>query len=111
MSRSSWQRHRSGCTRAVGARRRCISTGYGISAEDQARLFTKFFRSSRQEVNQERGTGLGLALTRQMVERLGGTISLRSQLGAGRLERRQAGAERQRAARGRQRGQQRWQRR
>jgi signal transduction histidine kinase len=58
-------------------------TGYGISEEDQARLFTKFFRSGQQEVEQERGTGLGLALAKQMVERLGGTITVRSQLGVG----------------------------
>ena len=58
-------------------------TGYGISAQDQARLFTKFFRSGRPEVRQERGTGLGLALTKQMVERLGGNIAVRSTLGAG----------------------------
>ncbi|MGH2370625.1 MAG: sensor histidine kinase, partial [Chloroflexota bacterium] len=58
-------------------------TGYGMSAEEQARLFTKFFRSGRAEVRRERGTGLGLALSKQMVERLGGTIEVQSALGAG----------------------------
>lgn len=58
-------------------------TGYGISDEDQARLFTRFFRSGRPEVRMERGTGLGLALTKSMVERLGGRIEVRSALGEG----------------------------
>jgi PAS domain S-box-containing protein len=53
-------------------------TGIGLTDEERARLFTKFFRGGRPEVRRERGTGLGLALTRQMVERLGGAISVQS---------------------------------
>ena len=58
-------------------------TGYGLSAEEQAQLFTRFFRSQRPEVRREPGTGLGLAFTRQMVERIGGTIAVQSEAGAG----------------------------
>jgi signal transduction histidine kinase len=58
-------------------------TGIGLSAEDQARLFTKFFRSSDPRVQRERGTGLGLALTQALVTRNGGKISVESEPGKG----------------------------
>ena len=54
-------------------------TGIGLSADDQTRLFTKFFRSSDPRVQRERGTGLGLALTHALVARLGGTITVESE--------------------------------
>src|SRR5262249_34584171 len=50
-------------------------TGIGLSAEDQARLFTKFFRSSDPRVQRERGSGLGLALTHALVTRSGGGVT------------------------------------
>ena len=58
-------------------------TGIGLSHEDQARLFTKFFRSSDPRVQRERGSGLGLALTQALVTRSGGTISVESEQGKG----------------------------
>jgi signal transduction histidine kinase len=58
-------------------------SGIGLSEEDQARLFTKFFRSSDPRVQRERGTGLGLALTHALVTRIGGTITVESQPGHG----------------------------
>jgi two-component system phosphate regulon sensor histidine kinase PhoR len=58
-------------------------TGIGIPAEALPRLFTRFFRTGQAEVRQIRGSGLGLALTKMMVERIGGTISVESQLGRG----------------------------
>jgi signal transduction histidine kinase len=58
-------------------------TGIGLSEEDQARLFTKFFRSSDPRVQRERGSGLGLALTHALVTRSGGTISVESEQGKG----------------------------
>jgi len=58
-------------------------SGFGISAEDQTKLFTKFFRGSNKEVRTLRGTGLGLALTRTMIERLGGRVDVWSELGRG----------------------------
>jgi signal transduction histidine kinase len=58
-------------------------TGYGISEEDQVKLFTTFFRSSDEKVRDEPGTGLGLAITRKMVESHGGELSFESQLGRG----------------------------
>jgi signal transduction histidine kinase len=58
-------------------------SGIGLSAEDQERLFTKFFRSSDARVQRERGSGLGLALTQTMMRRMGGRIDVESTLGQG----------------------------
>jgi signal transduction histidine kinase len=58
-------------------------TGIGLSEEDQERLFTKFFRSADPRVTRERGTGLGLALTHAIVERMGGRIAVESRLNEG----------------------------
>jgi signal transduction histidine kinase len=57
--------------------------GIGISAADQDRLFTKFFRTRQAEERQIQGVGLGLSITRQIVEAHGGRIEVRSELGAG----------------------------
>ena len=58
-------------------------TGIGISPEDQARLFTKFFRSDNPAVREMFGTGLGLCIVKSLVELHGGKIELESQLGKG----------------------------
>jgi signal transduction histidine kinase len=58
-------------------------TGYGISEEDQASLFTTFFRSGDEKIRNEPGTGLGLAITKKMVESHGGELTVESQLGQG----------------------------
>jgi signal transduction histidine kinase len=58
-------------------------SGIGLSEEDVARLFTKFFRSSDPRVQRERGSGLGLALTHAMVTRMGGRIEVTSVLHQG----------------------------
>lgn len=58
-------------------------TGIGISPEDQAQLFTKFFRSDAPEVQDSPGTGLGLCITKSLVELQGGTIDVTSELGEG----------------------------
>jgi len=56
-------------------------TGTGIDSAGIARLFADFQQldSAKSGV----GTGLGLALTKHIVERQGGTVGVRSQLGAG----------------------------
>jgi signal transduction histidine kinase len=58
-------------------------TGIGISKADQARLFTRFFRSSDPRAASQRGSGLGLALSRSVIERVGGHIEVESVLGQG----------------------------
>jgi CheY-like chemotaxis protein len=56
-------------------------TGPGISAEDQERLFTPFTQLANAKGRG--GTGLGLALTRQLVELMRGHIGVRSREGEG----------------------------
>ena len=58
-------------------------TGYGMAPDELDRLFGKFFRSGRPEIRKERGTGLGLALSKQMAAQLGGDITVISTLGEG----------------------------
>jgi PAS domain S-box-containing protein len=59
-------------------------SGMGISPEDQQRLFQPFVQLGKQ-AGDNKGTGLGLAITKQMVELMGGSISLQSTLGKGSL--------------------------
>jgi signal transduction histidine kinase len=58
-------------------------TGIGIPEAEQSRLFQRFFRSSTATDQAIPGTGLGLAISRAIAEAHGGTISVRSQPGAG----------------------------
>jgi signal transduction histidine kinase len=58
-------------------------TGIGMNQEDLDRLFTKFFRSDSPEVRNVKGTGLGLFITRSIVEMHGGEVLVESALGEG----------------------------
>ena len=58
-------------------------TGIGLTQEERARLFERFFRSRRSEARVERGTGLGLAIVREAVTRLEGEVRVDSALGEG----------------------------
>jgi signal transduction histidine kinase len=58
-------------------------TGIGMSPEDQARLFTKYFRADDPLVRSVAGTGLGLVITKSLVELQGGEIWVESELGKG----------------------------
>jgi PAS domain S-box-containing protein len=53
-------------------------TGIGIKPEDQDRIFSQFEQVDSSYARQQQGTGLGLTLTRKLVEAHGGGISLRS---------------------------------
>jgi two-component system phosphate regulon sensor histidine kinase PhoR len=69
-----------------GALRLVVSdTGCGIPREDLPRVFERFFQAdaSRSRGAETRGTGLGLAIVKHACERLGGTVSLKSDLGRG----------------------------
>lgn len=57
---------------------RIKDTGMGISAEDQTKLFAPFARVGGVEKTSTVGTGLGMWITKQIVEILGGTILIES---------------------------------
>ncbi len=57
--------------------------GYGISPEDREKLFSQFFRSEDARVREQPGWGLGLSVTRHLVELMGGEIGVESVLGEG----------------------------
>lgn len=53
--------------------------GFGMTAEDQANLFSKFFRSADQQIREAPGTGLGLSITKNLIELQGGKIWFESE--------------------------------
>ena len=57
--------------------------GMGMTAADAERVFTRFFRSPAVREGSIPGAGLGLAITKEIVERHGGSISCRSRPGCG----------------------------
>ncbi|MFN8564262.1 MAG: ATP-binding protein [Anaerolineae bacterium] len=57
--------------------------GIGISPEDQAHIFDRFYRVRRPETENIEGTGLGLAIVKKLIEAHNGQIGLESSLGEG----------------------------
>jgi PAS domain S-box-containing protein len=60
-------------------------TGFGIPEDQQGRLFQPFFRASNAKASQIEGTGLGLHLVKNIIERQGGRMRFHSTLGEGSL--------------------------
>jgi signal transduction histidine kinase len=58
-------------------------SGIGIGEEDLANLFQKFYRARDERVSKITGSGLGLALSREIVRLHGGEITVQSQLNKG----------------------------
>ncbi|MFE4544221.1 sensor histidine kinase [Arthrobacter sp. NPDC056727] len=58
-------------------------TGIGMDGEEQEQAFTKFFRAARSRETAIPGAGLGLPISKTIVEGHGGSISLRSAPGEG----------------------------
>ena len=57
--------------------------GYGISAENQARLFERYRRFSEPGQPQAQGAGLGMAFVKTVIEKHGGSIGVKSESGKG----------------------------
>jgi two-component system sensor histidine kinase BaeS len=58
-------------------------TGMGISGDDLPRVFDPFFRADPARSRDAGGAGLGLAVTRSIIERHGGSVACRSQPAVG----------------------------
>ena len=58
-------------------------TGIGISCEFQKSLFMPFMQEGRNDAADNRGSGLGLAIVKKLVDRMSGTINVRSTPGKG----------------------------
>ena len=58
-------------------------TGIGISENEMITVFEPFIQATKKDRNRYRGTGLGLSITKRLVELLGGTISVESEIDKG----------------------------
>lgn len=58
---------------------RVRDTGIGISKEDTAKIFNKFWRSKEAKTTDTEGMGIGLFMAREIIERHGGEISVESE--------------------------------
>lgn len=57
--------------------------GYGMTPEFLETIFDSFTRAENSTTNKVQGTGLGMAITKNIVELMGGVIDVKSQLGCG----------------------------
>lgn len=62
---------------------RVTDNGIGIPAQDQPRIFERFYRVDKDRSRQSGGTGLGLAIVKHLCEQMGGSVSLKSKVGKG----------------------------
>jgi len=67
----------------AAARVAVIDSGIGIASEDQAKLFQEFVQLDASASRKYEGTGLGLALSRRLIELHGGAIGVESEMGKG----------------------------
>ena len=58
-------------------------TGIGIAEEDVPKIFSRFWRSDASRERVSGGLGVGLSITKEIVDQHNGTIAVESQLGKG----------------------------
>ena len=61
----------------------CRTDGVGIAKHDQAKIFERFQQAGNTLTDKPQGTGLGLPICRQILQRFGGAIWVESELGKG----------------------------
>ena len=57
--------------------------GYGIPAEEQSKIFEKFYRRGNKETRDQSGFGLGLSFVKEVAARHGGEVVVESEVGKG----------------------------
>lgn len=57
--------------------------GFGIPEKEKEKIFTKFFRAQNAQKSQIDGTGLGLYIVKQIIEKMGGSVGFNSEEGKG----------------------------
>ncbi len=62
---------------------RVIDNGIGMSPQFQEKIWDNFTRADSDEVRHIMGTGLGMAITKKIIDLMGGSIELKSELGKG----------------------------
>ena len=73
------------CTRDQDGRVRVSvrDTGVGVASEDLKRIFERFYRVDKARARSAGGTGLGLPIVKEIVQGMGGSVHVESQLGKG----------------------------
>jgi signal transduction histidine kinase/CheY-like chemotaxis protein len=62
---------------------RVVDTGRGIAPGDLAKIFDPFAQAGASEAEKSQGSGLGLSITKRLVELMGGTLTVESELACG----------------------------
>lgn len=68
---------------AEQVRLRVVDAGPGLTAEEQRRVFERFYRGERARQGPQRGSGIGLSLVKHIAQAHGGRASVQSELGKG----------------------------